>query len=80
MTGKRATERPGPFAEDPSRAPPTKEQRNKDYATEKDVTGDAAKGSPGSPAGPHDKPHLTDSTKTPGAGTLPRSGTKDDAT
>jgi hypothetical protein len=61
MGNKRATERPGPFAEDPSRTPPTKEQREKDYAVEKDVTGDAAKRSPDSPAGPHDKPNLTDS-------------------
>ena len=44
MADKRATERPGPFAEDPSRTPPTKEQRARDYTTEKKETGDAAKG------------------------------------
>jgi hypothetical protein len=42
--------RPGPFAQDPSRTPPTKEQRENDYKTEKKETGDAAKGKrPGTP-------------------------------
>jgi hypothetical protein len=36
--------RPGPFAQDPSRTPPTKEQRENDYKIEKKETGDAAKG------------------------------------
>jgi hypothetical protein len=36
--------RPGPFAQDPSRTPPAKEQRENDYKTEKRETGDAAKG------------------------------------
>ncbi len=76
MTNK-PEKRPGPFAEDPSRTPPTKEQREKDYAVEKKETGEAAKGH-GSPAGPHDKPHLTDESKTPGAGSLPRPGSRDE--
>ena len=36
--------RPGPFAQDLSRTPPTKEQREKDYLPEKNDTGDAIKG------------------------------------
>ena len=36
--------RPGPFAQDPSRTPPTKEQREKDYQPEKKETGAAMKG------------------------------------
>lgn len=39
--------RPGPFAQDPSRTLPTKEQREKDYAPEKKETGNAAKRKPG---------------------------------
>jgi hypothetical protein len=35
--------RPGPFAQDPSRTPPTKEQREKDYPREKRETGAAIK-------------------------------------
>ena len=31
-------------------------------------------------AGPHDKPELTDETKTPGAGTLPTPGTNEEST
>ena len=38
--------RPGPFAQDPSRTPPTKEQREKDYKPEKEETGEAIKRSP----------------------------------
>ena len=41
------TKRPGPFAQDNSRTPPTKEQREKDYLPEKKETGEAAKRSPG---------------------------------
>ena len=33
--------RPGPFAQDRSRTPPTKEQREKDYKPEKKETGEA---------------------------------------
>jgi hypothetical protein len=36
--------RPGPFAQDRSRMPPTKEQREKDYQPEKRETGAAIKG------------------------------------
>jgi hypothetical protein len=35
--------RPGPFAQDPSRTPPTKEQRDNDYLLEKKETGEAIK-------------------------------------
>jgi hypothetical protein len=35
--------RPGPFAQDPSRTPPTKEQREKDYRREKEEIGAAFK-------------------------------------
>ena len=35
--------RPGPFAQDRSREPPTKEQREKDYQPEKRDTGAAIK-------------------------------------
>jgi hypothetical protein len=38
--------RPGPFAQDPSRTPPTKEQRDKDYQPEKRETGAAIKRQP----------------------------------
>lgn len=36
-------ERPGPFAQDPSREPPTKQQRDEDYLPEKKETGEAIK-------------------------------------
>ena len=36
--------RPGPFAQDRSRTPPTKAQREKDYLPEKRDTGAAIKG------------------------------------
>jgi hypothetical protein len=39
----RPEKRPGPFAQDPSRTPPTKEQRDKDYQPEKKGTGAAIK-------------------------------------
>ena len=42
-----ASKRPGPFAQDTSRTPPTKEQRENDYLPEKKETGEAAKRSPG---------------------------------
>jgi hypothetical protein len=35
--------RPGPFAQDRSRTPPSKEQREKDYLPEKRDTGEAMK-------------------------------------
>ena len=35
--------RPGPFAQDRSRTPPTKEKRQKDYQPEKKATGAAIK-------------------------------------
>lgn len=35
--------RPGPFAQDRSRTPPTKEQREQDYLPEKKETGEAIK-------------------------------------
>ena len=35
--------RPGPFAQDRSRTPPTKEQREKDYLPEKRDTGEVMK-------------------------------------
>lgn len=41
--------RPGPFAQDPSRTPPTKEQREDDYLPEKKVTGEAIKRQPHAP-------------------------------
>ena len=39
----RPEKRPGPFAQDRSRTPPTKEQREKDYRPEKEETGAAIK-------------------------------------
>jgi hypothetical protein len=39
----RATRRPGPFAQDPSRTPPDKADRENDYGPEKKIAGDAAK-------------------------------------
>ena len=36
--------RPSPFAQDRTRTPPTKEQREKDYQSEKKETGEAIKG------------------------------------
>jgi hypothetical protein len=39
----RPEKRPGPFAQDRSRTPPTKEQREKDYRPEKESTGAAIK-------------------------------------
>jgi hypothetical protein len=38
---KRPEKRPGPFAQDRSRTPPSKEQREKDYRPEKQETGAA---------------------------------------
>ena len=38
--------RPGPYAQDRSRTPPTKEQREKDYQPEKIETGAAMKKQP----------------------------------
>jgi hypothetical protein len=35
--------RPGPFAQDLSREPPSKQQRDKDYLPEKKEAGEAAK-------------------------------------
>jgi hypothetical protein len=46
MGNQQATKRPGPFAQDPSREPPNKEERDQDYPTEKQVTGEAAKQEP----------------------------------
>jgi hypothetical protein len=43
----RPEQRPGPFAQDRSRTPPTKEQRDEDYKPEKAATGEAAKRAPG---------------------------------
>ena len=40
----RPQKRPGPFAQDRSRTPPTKKQREKDYRPEKKDTGAAIKG------------------------------------
>jgi hypothetical protein len=40
---KHPEKRPGPFAQDRSRTPPTKEQREKDYGPEKASTGAAIK-------------------------------------
>jgi hypothetical protein len=40
-------QRPGPFAQDRSRKPPTKDQREQDYLPEKRETGAAAKRQPG---------------------------------
>jgi hypothetical protein len=39
-------QRPGPFAQDLSRDPPTKQQREKDYQNEKKETGSAMKRQP----------------------------------
>lgn len=39
----KALKRPGPFAQDLSRDPPTKQQRDKDYLPEKKETGEAIK-------------------------------------
>jgi hypothetical protein len=44
MGEERPEKRPGPFAQDRSRMPPTKEQREKDYQPEKSETGAATKG------------------------------------
>ena len=43
MDNDQPMKRPGPFAQDPSRTPPTKEQREEDYPNEKQVTGEAVK-------------------------------------
>jgi hypothetical protein len=43
---QRPEKRPGPFAQDRSRTPPTKEQRDKDYKPEKDFVGKVFKGRP----------------------------------
>ena len=43
MTGKNPEKRPGPFAQDRSRTPPTKRQREKNYQPEKKETGEALK-------------------------------------
>jgi hypothetical protein len=40
----RPEKRPGPFAQDRSRTPPTKKQRHRDYQPEKNETGAAIKG------------------------------------
>lgn len=45
----RPEKRPGPFAQDHSREPPTKEQREKDYGPEKRDTGAAIKRQPAKP-------------------------------
>ena len=45
--GEEATKRPGPYAQDPSRKPPTKEEREDEYPTEKKPVGDTFKRSPG---------------------------------
>jgi len=48
MAGEsRPEKRPGPYAQDPSRTPPTKEQREQDYLSEKNETGSATKRQPG---------------------------------
>jgi hypothetical protein len=39
----RPEKRPGPFVQDRSRTPPTKDQRKKDYRSEKEGTGAAIK-------------------------------------
>ena len=39
----RPEKRPGPFAQDPSREPPSREQRENDYKPEKKETGEAIK-------------------------------------
>jgi hypothetical protein len=41
--------RPGPFAQDLSRQPPSKQQRDKDYLPEKKETGRAIKKKPTKP-------------------------------
>jgi len=41
---QRPEKRPGPFKQDRSREPPTKEQRQQDYLPEKRDTGKAIKG------------------------------------
>ena len=46
MTEENPEKRPGPFAQDRSRTPPTKEQRDKDYLPEKNETGAAIKRQP----------------------------------
>jgi hypothetical protein len=45
--GRRPEKRPGPFAQDRSRKPPTKEQRVNDCLPEKNQTGAAIKRRPG---------------------------------
>jgi hypothetical protein len=40
---KHSEKRPGPFAQDRSRTPPTKQEREKDYLPEKKETGAAIK-------------------------------------
>jgi hypothetical protein len=40
----RPEKRPGPFAQDRTRTPPTQQQRDKDYQPEKNDTGAAIKG------------------------------------
>ena len=43
---QRPEKRPGPFAQDRSRTPTTKEQRDKDYKPEKEFVGKVFKGGP----------------------------------
>ena len=43
---QRPEKRPGPFAQDRSRTPPTKEQRDKDCRPEKEFVGKVFKGRP----------------------------------
>ena len=43
MAENHPEKRPGPFAQDPSRTPPTKEQRENDYLPEKKEIGQAIK-------------------------------------
>jgi hypothetical protein len=43
---QRPEKRPGPFAQDRSRTPPTKQQRDNDYKREKEFVGKTAKRRP----------------------------------
>ena len=47
MGSPKEDEAPGPYYQDPSREAPSKDQREKDYLTEKKQVGDTFKRSPG---------------------------------
>jgi len=55
-----------------------KDNRGQDQPADKDRAQKRTQTTPA--AGPHSKRHLTEESKTPGAGTLPKPGESDDST